>query len=73
MKALIASNEMVHFADGAIGIRLCQVEEDKNIFAVNEALFWVDCGKDVTPETHYWNGKDITLNPQEAILETPST
>ena len=73
MKALIASEETVSLADGATGIRLCQVEEDKNIFAVSTALFWVDCEKDVTPETHYWNGKDITLKPQEVILETPAT
>jgi hypothetical protein len=73
MKALIASNETLHLTDGTTGIRICQVEEDKNIFAVNEALFWVNCEKDVTPDTHYWNGKDITLNPQEVILETPPT
>jgi hypothetical protein len=73
MKALIASEETVSLADGTTGIRLCQVEEDKNIFAVSTALLWVDCEKDVTPETHYWNGKDITLKPQEVILETPAT
>jgi hypothetical protein len=73
MKALIASEETVSLADGTTGIRLCEVQEDKNIFAVSDALFWVDCEKDVTPETHYWNGKDITLKPQEAILETPAT
>ena len=73
MKALIASNETVYLADGATGIRLCEVQEDKNVFAVSTALFWVDCENDVTPDTHYWNGKDITLNPQEVILETPAT
>jgi hypothetical protein len=73
MKALIASEETVYLADGTIGIRLCQVEEDKNIFVVSTALFWVDCDKDITPETHYWNGKDITLKPQEVIIETPAT
>lgn len=50
-------------ADGTMGIRLCKVQEDKNIFAVSDVLFWVDCEKDVTPKTHYWNGKDITLKP----------
>ena len=73
MKALIASNETVQLADGTAGVRLCQVEANANIFAVSDALFWVDCEKDVTPETHYWNGKDITLKPQEVILETPAT
>jgi hypothetical protein len=73
MKALIASEETVFLADGTTGIRLCQVEEDANVFAVSTALFWVDCEKDVTSETHYWNGKNITLNPQEVILETPAT
>jgi hypothetical protein len=73
MKALIASEEVVSLADGTTGIRLCQVEEDKNIFVVSDALFWVSCEDDVTPDTHYWNGKDITLKPQEAILETPAT
>ena len=73
MKALIASEETVSLADGATGIRLCEVQEDQNIFAVSDALFWVDCEKDVTPDTHYWDGKDITLKPQEAILETSST
>ena len=73
MKALIASEETVQLADGTTGIRLCQVEQDQNVFAVSTALFWVDCENDVTPETHYWNGKDITLKPQEVILETPAT
>ena len=73
MKALIASEETVQLVDGTTGIRLCQVEEDQDVFAVSDALFWVDCEKDVMPETHYWNGKDITLKPQEAILETPAT
>ena len=73
MKALIASNETVYLAEGTTGFRLCEVQEDKNIFAVSDVLFWVDCENDVTPETHYWNGKNITLNPQEAILETPAT
>jgi hypothetical protein len=71
MKALIASEETVSLADGTTGIRLCQVEQDQNIFAVSSALFWTDCQDDVTPETHYWNGSDIILKPQEAILETP--
>ena len=73
MKALIASEETVSLADGTTGIRLCEVQEDKNIFAVSAALFWVDCENDVTPDTHYWNGTDITLKPQEVILETPAT
>ena len=69
MKALIASNETVCLEDGTVGVRLCEVQEDKNIFSVNDALFWVDCETDVTPETHYWDGKHITLKPQEAIIE----
>ena len=73
MKALIASEETVYLVNGETGIRLCEVQEDANIFEVSNALFWVDCNKDVTPETHYWNGKDIILKPQEVILETPTT
>ena len=73
MQALIASEEVVSLADGTSGIRICQVEQDQNIFAVSAALFWVDCEDDVTTETHYWNGIDIILKPQEVILETPAT
>ena len=35
--------------------RFCEVAEVK--FAVTEpALFWVDCPKGVTPQTHKWDG-----------------
>ena len=71
MKALIATNESINLLDGSLGCRICEVREDE--FPVNVALFWIDCEKDVAPETHYWNGKDITLKPQEVILETPAT
>jgi hypothetical protein len=71
MRALIAANEAVDLLDGTTGLRICEVREDE--FPVNVALFWFDCEKDVTSETHYWNGKDITLKPQEVILETPAT
>lgn len=73
MKALIASNETIYLLDGTLGVRLVEIQEDKDIFPVNEVLFWVDCKKDVTPDTHYWDGKDITLKPQEVIIETPAT
>ena len=73
MKALIASNETIYLLDGTTGTRLVEIQEDKNIFSVSEVLFWVDCEKDVTPDTHYWDGKNITLKPQEVILETPAT
>ena len=73
MKALIASEETVQLADGTTGIRVCEVQEDKNIFAVSSALFWDDCEEKVTPETHYWNGENIILNPQEIKIETPTT
>ena len=73
MKALIASNETIYLLNGTTGTRLVEIQEDKNIFSVSEVLFWVDCEKDVTPDTHYWDGKNITLKPQEVILETPAT
>ena len=73
MKALIASNETIYLLDGTTGTRLVEIQEDKNIFPVSEVLFWVNCEKDVTPDTHYWDGKNITLKPQEVILETPAT
>ena len=73
MKALIASNETIYLLNGTTGNRLVEIQEDKNIFSVSEVLFWVDCEKDVTPDTHYWDGKNITLKPQEVILETPAT
>ena len=73
MKALIASNETIYLLNGTTGTRLVEIQEDKNIFPVSEVLFWVNCEKDVTPDTHYWDGKNITLKPQEVILETPAT
>lgn len=72
MKALISSNETISLANGLVGIRICEIQQDKDIFPVNDALFWVDCDKDIVPDNYYWDGKNIILKPQEAILETPA-
>ena len=38
MKALVSTVEPVK-----TGFRIAQVEQDGNIFAVADALFWIDC------------------------------
>lgn len=71
MKALIAPNETYLLKDGSSVMRICETRKDKDIFPVNDSLFWVDCAEDVTTETHHWNGKEITINSQEVFFETP--
>jgi hypothetical protein len=56
MKALISSIEPVQS-----GYRVAQVETDANIFAVADALFWVDCSDDVVADQFWYDPTDETI------------
>jgi hypothetical protein len=50
--------------------RLCQVEDVP--FPVASPLFWVECGDDVTPQTHRFAGIDgiVELPPPPAPVSS---
>lgn len=58
MKALISSIEPVE-----TGYRVAQVEQDENIFALAEGLFWVDCAEDVVQDMFWFDPVDNTIKP----------
>lgn len=58
MKALISSIE-----PRETGYRVAQVEQDANIFAVAEGLFWVDCANDVVADNFWYDPTDQTIKP----------
>lgn len=58
MKALISPNESSHG-----GFRVAQVEPDKNIFAVADPLFWIDCADDVVADQFWYDPADQTIKP----------
>lgn len=60
MKALISSIEPVES-----GYRVAQVEQDENVFAVAEGLFWVNCADDVVADQFWYDPAT------EAISEIP--
>ncbi len=56
MKALISTIE-----PRETGYRVAQVEQDENIFAVAENLFWVDCADDVVADDFWFDPSDQTI------------
>ena len=58
MKALIST---IEFRE--TGFRVAQVEQDANIFAVAEGLFWVDCADDVIADQFWFDPTDQTIKP----------
>lgn len=56
MKALISSIEPCE-----AGYRVAQVEQDANVFAVAEGLFWVDCADDVVQDQFWYDPVDQTI------------
>jgi len=58
MKALISTVE-----PRETGYRVAQVEADENIFAVAEAMFWVDCADDVVADQFWYDPSDQTIKP----------
>lgn len=64
MKALISPQE---------NNRICEVSAQP--FEVAEPMRWVDCGADVTPQTHSFNGTQFVaaVVPQEAIIAAFTT
>jgi hypothetical protein len=67
MKALISTVE-----PRETGYRVAQVEQDENIFAVAEGLFWVDCADDVVADQFWYDPIDETIKPIPApVVEQP--
>lgn len=58
MKALISTTEPVK-----TGYRVAQVEQDANIFAVAEGMFWVSCADDVVADQFWYDPADQTIKP----------
>lgn len=56
MKALISTLE-----PRETGYRVAQVEQDANIFAVAEGLFWVDCADNVVADQFWYDPADETV------------
>lgn len=71
MKALISSIE-----PRETGYRVAQVEQDENIFAVAESLFWVDCGDSVEQDKFWYDPADQTLKlipiPEPVVVTQPT-
>lgn len=53
MKALISTSE-----PRESGYRVAQVEQDKNVFAVAEGMYWVDCPEDLTADGKWFDPSD---------------
>lgn len=74
MKALISTIE-----PREAGYRVAQVEQDENIFAVAEALFWVDCADDVVADLFWYDPADSIiktfpqLKPQQPTVDGAET
>ena len=72
MKALISKNEFVERYDiktGELifrGNRVCETQEKE--FPVSPELFWIDCDHTIASDTHYFDGQNIILKPQEEGL-----
>ena len=70
MKALISPNELVtdvlswnettipptpNFSLIPNACKVCQKENDENIFPVAEPLFWINCDDDILPSLSYYD------------------
>ena len=53
--------------------RIAQVVEAEQEFPVHASLVWRDCDDDVTPETHYFIGENISLNLISPLLRLTAT
>ena len=58
MKALISTIE-----PRQTGYRVAQVEQDQNIFAVAEELFWVNCADNVVQDLYWYDPSEQTIKP----------
>jgi len=65
MKALISTIE-----PRETGYRVAQVEQDANIFAVAEDLFWVDCADDIVQDLFWYDPTDQTIKPLSSLSPT---
>ncbi len=69
MKALISTIE-----PRETGYRVAQVEQNENVFAVAEGLFWVDCAEDVVADNFWYDPQDQTIKamptPESAAQPT---
>lgn len=65
MKALISSIE-----PRESGYRVAQVEQDENVFAVAEDMFWVDCPDDLVADGKWFDPSDGSFN-EFPVVEQP--
>lgn len=76
-KALISTIEPRSFFDGSEGYRVAQVEDESNIFAVAEGLYWEDCVDGVVADEYYFDPttneiKPIPIPPPKETAATPA-
>ena len=67
MKALISTME-----PREAGYRVAQVEQNENVFAVAEGMFWVDCADDVVADQFWYDPQDESIKPVQATAEIAS-
>lgn len=75
MKALISSIE-----PRETGYRVAQIEQDTNVFAVAEGLFWIDCEENLDINNTWYDPVDqqikqipIPIPPEVVVLDQPTT
>lgn len=54
------------------GYRVAQVEQNENVFAVAEGMFWVDCADDVVADQFWYDPQDESIKPVQATAEIAS-
>lgn len=41
--------------------RICQIEEDNDVFEVHPSLIWVDCNASINTHEYYYDTSDSTI------------
>ena len=69
-KALVCLNEPC-----LEGLRVCQVVDSQNIFAVSDNLMWVACDDTVIADLFYYDGSSFIEKPivTNTFLNQPTT
>lgn len=68
MKALISSIE-----PREAGYRVAQVEQDENVFAVANGMFWVDCPDDLTADSKWFDPADSSFKEFPVVEQVAIT
>lgn len=45
----------------ASSARICQIEEDNDVFEVHPSLIWVDCNASINTREYYYDTADSTI------------